>query len=542
MTMMDDIYTDYSAWRDRFERERLEPPLVRVWDGNWTLFSEIHGEFQHSFSFEELETGVAQIDLPLDHYVAEWIIDHRSRNTKNVHFTFDKDGARWSGKMSSARVTWAAKDKRVLRVSVKHDYEHLKKIRVWPNPFLPAEIQIPKAWTLIGPADWAMATTLHLQLLRKNASLWMIPDDPLDIAQWVNLDMSNWNMVVKPIGLLDSVAPLATISSRFKDFHTAVKDVAADAQLTILCRRYLDGDPQPIPGKTLRHGCLVIEIVDKSGWQTQTAFGGNILTGLQRAMVSIGADGMTEGVHYIEHPDFPPEYSQPGYNGTRPEAPWVVLEDGPYTGVESTEYEYTPPGAVQFVTGGHSMPGVNEAMKATVIGLGGMLGTVLAGQSQLGSVIEAIAAPLYTDTLFAFQAHKMHERIAQSGNDFYFEDWVDGSDRAYTLSALIAMRKAKFDTREKESAVIEMNDGAPYSVGAEGYGDLFLGDRVAVHAAGMPRDLLFVQQVRKLEYTFSEDKRGWEVTLGDVTAKDALLSLYEKWEETAAGLREVGVL
>lgn len=542
MTDLNQVYNGYLTWRAGFRMSRLDPPLVRIWDGDWNLFSEIHGEFEHSFEFVRNDTGSAFIDLPLDHFVSKWILDPDSRTTKDLHLTFDKDGARWSGKVDSSRVTWGAKSERVLRVTAKHDYEYLKHILVWSNPFLPAEIQIPKVWGLIGPADWALATTLHMNLLRQNASLWMVPDDPLDIGQWVNLDISGWDMVVKPISMLGSSVPLAPVMSRFKDFHSVAKDVAADNQLSIEVRRYLEGDPHPIPGKVLKHGCLVVEIVDKSGWNTETAFGGSLLTGLQRAFKSIGSDGFTEGIHYIEHPDFPAEYSQPGWRGTLPQAPWVVLEDGPYTGVESTEYEYKPPGPVQFVTGGQSMPGVNEGLKAALIAVGGVLGSVFAGQSQLGSVIAEIASPLITDSLMAFQAHKMHDRISELGSNPYFEMWADGADRAYTLSALIALRKAKDETRERHVATVEINDAAPYTFGQNGHGDLFISDRVAIHAAGMPANRLFVEQVETLTYELSHSKRGWRATVGQSEPMDPLLKLYSKWEATSSGLRELGVL
>src|SRR5699024_7963163 len=93
---------------------------------------------------------------------------------------------------------------------------------------------------------------------------------------------------------------------------------------------------------------------------------------------------------------FPDEYRSKGFLGSLPEAPWVVLESGDYTGVESTTVEYTPPGPSQFVTGGSSMPGVNETIKAAVIGVGGILGSTI-GQSQVGSVVDALLEPLYSD-------------------------------------------------------------------------------------------------------------------------------------------------
>ncbi|MDK6577175.1 hypothetical protein QP281_25230, partial [Escherichia coli] len=73
----------------------------------------------------------------------------------------------------------------------------------------------------------------------------------------------------------------------------------------------------------------------------------------------------------IPRVEFPEEYSRKVQAGSLPEAPWVVLNHGPYTGIETSEFEYTPPGPSQFVTGGSSMPGVNETIKAGIIGLGG---------------------------------------------------------------------------------------------------------------------------------------------------------------------------
>lgn len=541
MTDLNQVYADYLLHRFQLDIERGTPPLTRIWDGSWNLFAEIHGEFEHEFRFIERNTGMAHIDLPLDHYISEWATDPTKRPNKDMHLTFDKDGARWSGKVNSVRVTWGAKGRRVLRLTAKHDYEHLKKIRVWSNPFSMAEVQIPKSWMLWGPARWAASTTLFVNLLRKNASLWMLPDDPLDFSQWFNLDMSNWDMVVKPIGFFEDQSLPITLNSRFKDFHSCVEKPLADAQVSVDLRRFLPGDPQPIPGMTLKHGCLVVDFVDKSGWHTETSFGGSLITGLKRAFVKIGDDGITEGVHYIEHPDFPAEYSQPGFKGTMPEAPWVVLEDGPYTGIETTEYEWNPPGAVQFVAGGSSMPFVNEGIKAAIIALGGLLGSAF-GQSQVGAAIAEVASPLIEDTLFAFQAHKMHDRIAELGSDPYFEEWVEGSDRAYTISAMIAMRKAKYDTRERQSATVELNDGVPYKIGYQGAGDMWLSDRVAVHAKGMPKHILFVEQVEELAYKFSEDERGWEAVIGQPETKDPVLAAFEKWEETATGLRDLGVL
>jgi hypothetical protein len=52
----------------------------------------------------------------------------------------------------------------------------------------------------------------------------------------------------------------------------------------VVCRRWLTGDPQPWPGFTPRHGALVIDIVDKSGYYSGTGTSGTIFDGLTRTI------------------------------------------------------------------------------------------------------------------------------------------------------------------------------------------------------------------------------------------------------------------
>jgi hypothetical protein len=184
-----------------------------------------------------------------------------------------------------------------------------------------------------------------------------------------------WRNQVKPFPIIGDNSPLTIVFSRFKSFYDVAKQTLADAQLTLVVRRYLDGDPHPysnLQGELgiesieklfeyfpIRHGCLIWEIVDNSEWGTETAFGGSWLTGLVRAVVNIADDGTTEGVSvFTGDATYPGEYYSPWYLGTSPKAPWVVFEEGIYTGIEQSEFEYYEATDTSFVTGGQSMPGV----------------------------------------------------------------------------------------------------------------------------------------------------------------------------------------
>lgn len=539
MINLDAIYEQVRQAEAAMTASKERPVQVRLWDGEWSQFAEVTVFYEADFEFLNLEAGSASLVLPLEHEVAQAMMDVDNWPTKSMYVTFDKDGARWSGRVAGQKTKVDYRGERQVELTFIHDYMKLKELLVWANPFLPAEVQFPKSWTLFGPSRWAVATTLFVNLLRKNNSLWMIPDDPLNISQWFDLDMSNWNTAVKPVSFSGDNSLTAVVNSRFKYFHDCVKDVCLDAQLTIDCRRYLPGDENPIPGSNLRYGCLVFEVIDNSGWNKETSFSGSVVGGLTRAIKRVTSeDGMSEGLDYIHRVEFPAEYYQQGFLGSMPEAPWVVLEHGDHSGIESSEYEYVPPGPAQFVTGGSSMAGVNEVIKSSIIGIGGFLGSMFLGQSQAGSVAEALLEPLYSDVFMAFQAHKHHDRINEQGWDFPYEHWVGGSDKAYSLSALSSLRKAKRDTEGHHSVEVVMALGAPYWVGPQGYGDFFIGDRVAVHAQGMPKDKLFVEQVEKLNWTSEE---GWSIGIGKPEFNSGLDYISKLADDTRAALKDQGV-
>lgn len=578
--------------RARMEAERLKPPTVRLWDGGYTLRGEVAGWRAIDYEFIENDTGVATLKLSLDHYLARWIMDFRGRSKRNVHVTIDKQGSRWSGFMDHYTVKKEKGGDVYLEVVFKHDYEQAKHILCWANPFLRPEVQFPKLWVIFGPAKWCLLMTLFVNILRLETSLWTLPDNPLDITEWMPLSFnpSNWRNIVKPFPLLADNSNLSVVFSRFKTWHDVAKKVLADAQLTVVCRRYLHGeDPHPfheLAGPVLgldvvetlfsaiplRHGCLVWDIVDNSDWGTETAFGGSLLTGFIRAVVSIASDGYTEGVDvFTGDPTFPGEYYTPWFLGTSPQAPWVVFEEGPLTGIESSEFSYYEATDTSFLTGGHSMPGVNEAISAGVnmagdfltsiinsmLSSGGAFGTAI-DLPPLGGIMDALAKILYEDTFLAFnevptlRAAGLEglpiaglENLVSGLGDFHmYEGWGDGADRANTLSALMAIRAKMFATRARTSHTLKIADAAPYVFGEAGYGHAWLGNRVGTSVLGFPTpDTVFVERISKLKYGWDENgSKGWEATIGYREPQDPALKALDWIREINGSLGQLGIL
>ena len=572
------------------EKARLSPPLIRLWDGDYNFRGQVAGERSGEFTFIENETGTASIVLPLEHYLAKWVMDHKGRTKRNVHMTIDKQGARWSGCMDHYKVVRTKDGDCYLEIIFKDDFEQTKHILVWSNPFLRPELQFPKLWIIFGPAKWCLLTTLFCNLLRLETSLWTLPDNPLDINEWMGPSFwpSNWRNIVKPFPLLADNSNITVVFSRFKSFYEVAKKTLQDAQLTLTCRRYLEGEDlhpfHDLLGELdnpviedlftmipLRHGCLVWDIVDNSGWGTETAFGGSLLTGLVRAVVNISSDGLTEGVDvFTGDPTFPGEYFVPGFLGTSPRAPWVVFEEGRYTGIESSEFMYYEATDTSVVLGGASAPGVNEGISTAINMAGDFLTSLINSQlaaastvpgvaidlPPLGGTLDAIAKIAYENVLLAFMEFPLlrasdvtlpiaglENTITGLGDFHYYEGWAPGADKAFTVSALLAARAKIWETRAHTSHTLKVSDAAPYYIGAAGFGDFWLGDRVATSVLGYPTPhTLFVERVSKISYKWDKDgPSGWTFDVGYREPADPTLKAFQMIQDINGALSQLGV-
>jgi len=289
---------------------------------------------------------------------------------------------------------------------------------------------------------------------------------------------------------------------------------------------------------------LVWDLVDHSGWDQETSFGGNIFTGLIRAFTSIGSDGMTEGIDVINDPTFPAEYSQPGYLGTIPKAPGIILRDGTRTGVQTNSFKYLPATDVGVVTGGHSMPGVNELISAAIQMAGDLIAAMI-GVPPVGGAADAVLKPLYTDTILAFMKWKDIGRAQDLGWSHYHEAWGEGADRAYTLAALVALRTGMWRTRERTSHTVTVADGCEgLRIGQNGRGNCWNGTRIGttVKDWGKP-GRVYVDRVSELVLSYSrKNSPAFTITIGQRPDEDPILKGLEMIQEMFSIAQELGVL
>lgn len=520
--------------------QRFARPLVRLWDGNWVARGVCGAEISADFRWTLNDTGVGVLVLPYDYYLAKWAMDiynddpRSGRTTQNIHITVDKDGARWDGRLEKAVLKTDDQGTTTVELSFLHSYQELKHIICWSNPFLPETVQFPREFMLAGPSIWVLKTALMLNLLRLQGSSWAVPSDPMDSAKWGGLDMSNWQIAIKPTPYASDNSVWTIFGSRFKTWHDCAKGTLETGELMVQTRRWLRGDPPPWPGANLRHGALVVDIIDKSGFTTNTSNGGDVYGGLAHLWESF--EKAADGVFYdrIEHPlpdpNIPAAYKTPGYMGTLPSAPWVVYRQNERCGIQTSQFIVQPSSAVQVVTGGHSAPGVNEAISSAIQFVGFLMGGILGEVPIAGPILSAltegatlvvntIAMALFTDTLLAWQRHMAPERAQAAGWSHYFEHFETSADRAYTLGALLSLGEGMWKTRTHHTHKLTVANGEPYLIGDAGQGHFFLGDRVGSTVKGMPVGKIYVDQVTELELAWSRNASPqWQITLG--TDKD----------------------
>jgi hypothetical protein len=531
------------------ERIRREQPVGRIWDAEWNVQHVLGSEYGAKFSWISNDTGPGQTEFPMSSPVAKWIYDYQGRMDRNegrtVGISIDYCGARWSGILDKFAVEQREDGDTVLVVDWVADYEKLKWYSVVPNPFLPDAFQAPRAWLLAGPVTWVLRLTLFLAIWREHNPFLTWPDDPMDLNNWLTmgLDISDWHIVVKPESFIDAMASgvvWSVATSRWANFHDMAHYMVEDSEISIECRRYLPGDEPPWAGADLRYGTLVVDFVDKSGILVGTANGGNIFDGLARTAVEFADDFIDSTYDIVADADTPEDYFDVGKRYTDPVKPYVVFYEGETSPVQESSWIYSPTKGVQVAVGGHSAPGVNETISATIQAVGDILGN-LVQLGSLGGTIDTLLAPLYEDTILAWQTYKSNERANNTGWDRLFTYFQEGAGKAYTISSLMVLRAGMWATKTVISWQVSVSDGQPYLIGDNGIGHFWLDDRIGLVLKA--DNQIHMDRCRRIDLAWGPDTPPeWTLNVGDERIwQDPAQRALGRIERLIAGLHDLGV-
>jgi hypothetical protein len=157
---------------------------------------------------------------------------------------------------------------------------------------------------------------------------------------------------------MESGITWGVVTSRWSTWHDMALPMLEDAELSVRCDRWLEGDPPAWEGANLRNGTLVIDIVDKSGVYIGTSNGGTIFDGLIRTVAEFNDDWIDSTINLAEDTETPEDYFRIGYKYTDKALPYVVFSEGETSPVQTSQWINSPAKGVQVSVGGHSMPGV----------------------------------------------------------------------------------------------------------------------------------------------------------------------------------------
>lgn len=310
--------------------------------------------------------------------------------------------------------------------------------------------------------------------------------------------------------------------------------------MSVTCTRWLTGDPPAWNGAVLRNGCLVIDLVDKSGVMTGTSHGGSLLSGLIRTVVEFAEDFIDSTEVVLSDMDVPPDYYMGNTRFTRKELPYVVYQEGDNSPIQTSQWVNSPAKGVQVNVGGHSMTGINELISATIQAVFDLMGGLLQIGS-LGGSVDALLKPLYEDVVLAWWSVKNFSRAQHSGWERLFEYFQQGANKAYTIASLMVLRAGMWATKTTISWKVNVIDGLPFMIGDNGLGHFFLDDRVGLVLKG--DDKIHMDRCRKLELGWDQDNPAeWAISIGDDRIyQDPAQRAWGRIEAMVAGLRDLGV-
>jgi hypothetical protein len=215
----------------------------------------------------------------------------------------------------------------------------------------------------------------------------------------------------------------------------------------------------------------------------------------------------------------PDQYYQPGFLGTVPGYPWVVVRDSDWTAMQTSQLTWAPATAVSVIVGGDN-PLADQLARLTIESVAALIGYfLLGGFSDLGTIVADIVMPFLVGTIFAWLQWENQSRGHDLGWVHLWEIFQQGAENnAWSLSAIAALRSGFLSSKSETAHQFVMGSGGPWLPGLH-FG---IGDRIGSTVAYVS-DTIFVDQVEEmtLSWDWSSSKSyEWTVTVG--TAKAAM--------------------
>lgn len=363
---------------------------------------------------------------------------------------------------------------RFIEVSAVHAIEYLNWMRIWPDPWLPAEFQPSKWRSPIGPAATVCADIMIPELQRLQGGFWPI------------MTHARFHRSPDPTSWTNG-------TYRMDRVFDAVTEICEAENLQITTQLYMHGiDEQPFPQwHVLDRTTLIIDFVPRINSKSLT---GTVTGGLFRTGMEIAEDLL----EWITYPVLNPGSAESiddvaGRDGEV----FPVYRTGQWSPTQEVSQTVHLPMATRVTAGGNSPGWVNDVAVGAVDGVI----TFVAGLLNLDGFLPDSIADRVRDVALAFHTLEDSSAATDAGPWRFREAFADAQGSGLSLQILQSMKSTAFAHRDYTSHNATVANGQPYLLGKH----IKVGWPVGVE---MPDGTVEIDRLTEATYTESRSAKG----------------------------------
>ncbi|TDH48897.1 hypothetical protein E2F47_22285 [Mycobacterium eburneum] len=452
---------------------------------------------------------------------------------------------RWSGRVDVAIDKLDEDGSETVECQLIGDLTILDRILVWPEPFLPIEVQ-PSEAIYIGPVITVFKTMVAENSMRLQLGLWELFNTlgslDLDWRTWfgtllVNNSMTDlMTMTTTPVCVipedpLADTSPWIAIHGRMDTCWKLMAQQLKDNGIYPSMDLWRPGDPQP-EGLLfdLQVPTYIFNLRDYEGVTGPTD---SIVDGAIEDAVDLEGSLLGNVLSPFLNPDN--EYVPPGSDieiapaiGVNFKPPWVIFNaDADQNGLVSLAVAHHHPVCWQLVMGGKSPKWLNDLMNAFFEYAVDMLSMVIGITGIPSDLLDGI---LDNDFL-AFQLFELFD-IRKSVGAYGFPERFFPTASTYDIDMVFAAISAAWDVAGYPAAQFSFYNGLPYTLGR----DLFPGAMASL----IKRGTLYSDYLDEITIIDDDEHRGLiEIQVGDGKREDAPMTQIQR---KIVGAEEVAML
>jgi len=418
-------------------------------------------------------------------------------------------------------------------------YDILNYILIWPQWFMPIQVQLLSHAIYIGPLCMVIEAMTMENSLRLQSGLHEFINNAgslnPDIRTWFGtLLQGNSNLfqalktpvyVVRTNPFLDT-SPLVARTVRMETCGAVIKDITRAYGVDVSVDLWLPGDDQPDywtqndEHLSLSQPTYVVIVKDRSRITGPT---GTIIDSAVRQVVDVAGSFFQDMLPIIQTiPGRDGVYisEQLGVDYVEPWAMLIAPEPGEKGNVVTCRLSFHTPKGYLHIIGGRSPKWLNDLMNAAFAWLIDSLAILIGFTGIPSNLLEGFL----NNTLMAFQVAQHYQRRAEVGPYHPGIEVLHATASApYNIETLFGFINALWDSRGWVSAIVTFRNGEVYSLGK----DVFRSALVSVLYMGRTR--IFTDYIEEVRFQIDTSHRDILLQVGDGKAEESPLAKHQRF-------------